>query len=265
MSIISIISNKVKNWIKLKLKNAATLVSLMVTSIWYMRKYRAFGKKIIRSTIYKQILFTGFDGLSVIAFVAYLLGAVVLIIGASVTQTVGAKEIYAILVKYVLLRELAPLFTAIILVARSGTAIATEIGNMKVNQEIDVLTSMGINVRHFIVGPRIIGFVISITALTIYFYFVGVFGGYLVINLFLGLDFHTYLELIFMQVNVFDIFVVGLKSVSFGLIISTVSCYNGFLVKRSSTEVPIYSTKGVVSSLNLIFLTYGYITALSYI
>jgi phospholipid/cholesterol/gamma-HCH transport system permease protein len=230
-----------------------------------MYKYRKKGTSIIKNTIYKQILFTGWDALKVIGFVAFLIGAVVFIIGSTISQTIGAKQIYGILAKYVLIRELAPLITAIILIARSGTAIATEIGNMKVNNEIDVLRSMGIDIRHYIIGPRIIGFIISILGLTCFFVFIGIAGGYIIPYFLEDLRLSTYINTIFSSVSLYDIGVLILKGIVFGLIIATISCYNGFLVQRSSTEVPIYSTRGVVSSLNLCFLTYAYLTALSYI
>jgi phospholipid/cholesterol/gamma-HCH transport system permease protein len=237
----------------------------MATSLWYLYKYRKYGKKIIRNTLYKQILFTGYDGLSVIGFIAFLIGAIVLVIGSGITQKVGVSGIYAALVRYVLLRELAPLLTAIILIARSGTAISTEIGNMKVNNEIDVLCSLGINIRHFIIGPRIVGFTISLLGLTYFFFFIGIAGGYIVTYLLIGLRFSSFINAIFTSVSVYDINVVAIKCLAMGLIISTISCYNGFLVKRSTTEVPIFSTRSVVISLKLCFLTYAYITALSYI
>jgi phospholipid/cholesterol/gamma-HCH transport system permease protein len=260
---------KTKDWLVSKIKprveNAIMIITIMVTSVFYLYKYRKYGKTIIKNTVYKQILFTGYDGLRVISFVAFLIGAVILIIGSGITQAVAATQIYPVLVKYVLVRELSALFTAIILIARSGTAIATEIGNMKINGEIDALTALGINIRHFIIAPRILGFVISIAGLTTYFCAVGILGGYLVALFQLNISFIKYLQLIFLEVSPYDIVVLGLKAISFGWIISTVSCYNGFLVRRSTTEVPIYSTKSVVTSLNLCFLTYAYLTALSYI
>lgn len=254
-----------KNYFKPKIENAVSIITFMLTSLWFLYKYRKHGKNLIKTTIYKQILFTGYDGLKVITFVAFLIGGVVLVIGAGITRAVGAGQIFAVLVKYVIVRELAGLFTAIILIARSGTAIATEIGNMKINDEVDALLTMGVNIRHFIVGPRIVGFLISILCLTTYFIFIAVIGGYLVAIFILDLSFFRYLELIFSGLRIYDLGVTGLKAIAFGLIISTLSCYNGFLVKRSITEVPIFSTKSVASSLNLCFLTYAYLTALSYI
>ncbi len=253
------------NWFAKKATNGISIITVMMTSLWHVYKYRRKGKEIIKNTIYKQILFTGWDGLRVIGFVAYLIGAVVFIIGTTISQTIGGQQIFGILAKYVLIRELAPLITAIILIARSGAAIATEIGNMKVNNEIDVLRSMGIDIRHYIIGPRIIGFIISILGLTFYFVFIAIAGGYIIPYLLEDIRIAAYIEAIFTNVSLYDIGVVVLKSVTFGLIIATISCYNGFLVGRSSTEVPIYSTKGVVSSLNLCFLSYAYLTALSYI
>ncbi len=252
-------------WFKRKINNGIDIITMMMTSLWYVYKYRKYGKKLISNSLYKQILFTGYDGLSVVGFIGFLIGAVVLIIGSGITQKVGASGIFAVLVRYVLLRELAPLFTAIILIARSGTAISTEIGNMKVNNEIDVLLSLGINIRHFIIGPRILGFVISMLGLTFFFVFIGIAGGYLVTYFVINLRLAAYIGAIFTEISVYDIGVVALKSISFGLIISTISCYNGLLVKRSSTEVPIFSTRSVVSSLKISFLTYAYITALSYL
>lgn len=253
------------NYLNEKIKNGAEIITVMITSLWYLYKYRKYGKKIIHNTIYKQILFTGFDGLSVIAFISFLIGGIVLVIGSGITQKVGVSGIYAVLVRYVLLRELAPLLTAIILIARSGTAISTEIGNMKINNEIDVLRSQGINIRHFIIAPRIVGFTISLIGLSYFFFFIGIAGGYIVTYFIIGLRFSSFINAIFTTITIYDINVVAIKCLAMGLIISTIACYNGLLVKRAITEVPIFSTRSVVISLKLCFLTYAYITALSYL
>jgi len=247
-----------------KIHNTAEIIALMVTSLWTLYSCRKKGKKLIINIIFKQILFTGYDGLKVISFVAFLIGATVLIIGSGITKAVGGGNIFAVLVKYVIVRELAALLTAIIIIARSGTAIATEIGNMEINGEINALKASGINVRHFIVAPRIIGFVISTICMTTIFCFIGVFGGYFVAYMQLNINFFDYFKTIFVEVKSIDIFILILKSTFFGAIISTVSCYNGFQVQRSPTEVPIFSTKGVVTSINAVFFTYVYLTALSY-
>ncbi len=222
------------------------------------------GRKLIRDIIKKQILFTGYDALSIISVIALSLGFVI-IIQTVTLMNFGVERMIGSILNAVILRELGPILTAIIIIGRSGTAIATEIGNMKVNHEIEALESMGIDTMRFVVFPRIVGGMISVTALTVYFSFVGIVGGFLVASFSLTIPFTKFFSIIFSTMEINDILIALIKSVVFGGIISTLSVYYGFKVNMSSTEVPQAVTKAVVSSLIFTFVFDGIVTAMFYL
>src|SRR6187549_401534 len=126
----------------------------------------------------RQIFFTGVEALPLVSIIAALLGATI-VIQAQLLGAVPGDVLGRMLVAIVL-REIAPLVTAIVVAGRSGTAIATELGNMKVNDEILGLSSMGIDPMRFIVMPRILACIVSVLVLTVYFGALAIASGYLV-------------------------------------------------------------------------------------
>ena len=127
-----------------------------------------------------QILFSGVEALSIVSLIALSIGAVIIVEGGSILPRFGQTSLlYSILI-VVITRELGPILTAFVIIARSGTAIATELGNMVVSHEIEAYISVGINPISYLVVPRILGVTISVMALTIYFNFFGLFGSFLV-------------------------------------------------------------------------------------
>ncbi len=223
------------------------------------------GRNLIKDIIKKQILFTGYDALPIISVIALSLGFIIIVQSVTQLMNFGAVTMIGSILNTVILRELGPILTAIIIIGRSGTAIATEIGNMKVNHEIDALESMGIDTMRFVIYPRIVGGMVSVTALTIYFSFVGLVGGFLVASFSLTIPFTRFFSIIFSTMEINDILIALIKSVVFGAIISTLSIYYGFKVNMSSTEVPQAVTKAVVSSLIFTFVFDGIVTAMFYL
>ncbi|MDH4129802.1 MAG: ABC transporter permease [Spirochaetota bacterium] len=208
--------------------------------------------------ILKQIYFTGVKALFVMSAVSLILGGIIIFVCAQLglSETVISNVLIATIIQYV-----GPLVTMMIIIGRSGTAIASEIGNMKVSNEIEALEMMGIDSLHFVAAPRIIGMTISILCLGVYFGLVGILGGALVIVNVLETfsadkfyqTFFNSIELSFIIENIFKIF-------GFGIIISSVGCYQGFKVKISSTEIPQTTTQSVGRSIILCFIYYAFIT-----
>jgi phospholipid/cholesterol/gamma-HCH transport system permease protein len=149
----------------------------------------------------------------------------------------------------VVLRELAPLITAIVVAGRSGTAIATELGNMKVSSEILALRSLGIDPPRFVVMPRLVATAVSVAVLMVYFaavVFLGTLGVGLVLSdgsseaLFNGIS---------AALTVYDLPLFLAKGVGLGIIVGWLSCHYGLEVRSSPTEVPQMASRGVVMSL----------------
>lgn len=251
-------------------KKLVTILEIIDLLIHSLEQFiiRPKERKVLRPIIYKQILFTGYDALRLIGIIALGMGGIVLFLTQSISKTIFFDQaLVGVLMSQVILRELAPLIVAIILVGRSGTAVATEIANMKVNNEIEALESLGIDPVHYLVAPRIIGMTFSLVFLTIYFFFIAMLGGYLFSTTFFSvrLPLDEYLKIVFDKMEVADIGFSLLKSLFFGLFISTIACYKGLKVPPSSNFVPVVATQTVVSGMTSVFFFYGYFTILYFL
>jgi phospholipid/cholesterol/gamma-HCH transport system permease protein len=149
----------------------------------------------------------------------------------------------------VVLRELAPLGTAIVVAGRSGTAIATELGNMKVSSEILALTSLGIDPPRFIVMPRLIATVVSVTALMVYFAAITLVGTAAVGVLLSDIGLGALQSGLAGALTPYDFVLFLVKGVGLGTIVGWLSCHYGLEVKSSPTEVPQMASRAVVMSL----------------
>jgi phospholipid/cholesterol/gamma-HCH transport system permease protein len=198
-----------------------------------------------------QILFTGVEAISIISLLALALGAIIIIQGYSSLSMLGqGKFTYTILI-LLITKELGPVLTAFIIIARSGTAIATEIGHMVVSHEIEAYMSVGINPVSYLVVPRFLGVSISLFLLTLYFNFFGLFASFLITQVFTPIPFLEYFQNLLSALTIEAILSSLVKSVVFGFIISIVSSYHGFKVNHATTEIPKVVINAVVHSLAL--------------
>lgn len=229
---------------------------------YFIKNISLLGRAPIRHVFYKQVYFTGIEALSKITAIGILIGIVI------ITQVINIAGANAVLIGKILIwtvvRELGPLLAAIIIIARSGTAISSELGSMKVNNEADSLRIMGIDPVDYLLIPRIAGITISVFILTFYFQITAVAGGLAFTSAFKGLPFLQHIKGIFSALGLFEVAVSLAKSLVFGLLISTVSCYQGFSVEASITEIPQAATRAVMQSLFLVFIFDGIITLISF-
>jgi phospholipid/cholesterol/gamma-HCH transport system permease protein len=214
-----------------------------------------YTKEVNFIVLLRQILFTGFEALRLIIFIGLVIGGTIIIQGMTLLDTFGQSDlVYSILI-IIITKELGPLLTAFIIISRSGTSISTELGNMVVNHEIEALTSIGIKPIRYLVIPRILGVVISLFCLNIYFNISGLIGGYLVSLAFHSIPITEFFSNLFNKLTIGDLMIGQLKSLVFGFIIGIIACYNGLKVKFATTEVPVRTINSVVSSLTWIFIT----------
>lgn len=217
----------------------------------------------VRSVLYKQMYFTGIEALNKVITIGVLIGIVII---TQVANIIGFNPILIgkILI-WTVIRELGPLFVAIIVIARSCTACASELGSMKVNREIDALNIMGIDIYAYLVMPRIIGISISVLILTFYFQISAIGGGLIISSIFTDILFYEQLKGIFSILSLFQIAISLFKSVIFGFLISTVSCFHGLMVQSSITEIPQRTTVAVMESLFAVLIFNVIITILSFL
>ena len=152
------------------------------------------GLRTIFSVVSAQVYFTGWQALPIISTLAVGAGAAMILQAGSQINLIGGVESIGTFMMVIVVRELGPLLTALIIVARSGTAVASEIGSMKVQKEVDALVSMGINPLSYIVFPRLMGGIISVICLAFYFNLIAVLGGYVSTIFFTRLIFITILD-----------------------------------------------------------------------
>jgi len=202
-------------------------------------------KSISIDVLMRQIMFTGLQALGLVSIIALMVGAVIIVEGHSLLGAVGQTEwIYKVLVS-ALVRDLGPFIVSFIIIARSGTAIATELGNMVVNHEYDALRVMGVSPISYLVAPRVMGVTLSLFLLIVYFIVIGFFGGFLVSNVFLSLPFVDFVDHIADELTVADLSSMLIKILLSGLFIGVISCYCGLSVQRKITDVPQKTIRAV--------------------
>jgi phospholipid/cholesterol/gamma-HCH transport system permease protein len=203
---------------------------------------------VVRRVLLNQIFYTGFQAVGLIGTIGVLLGATIVIQTKLMVPSADSGLIGKVMIA-VVLRELAPLITAIVVAGRSGTAIATELGNMKVSSEILALTSLGIDPARFIVMPRLIAAIVSVLLLMVYFAAVSLLGtagvGIALSNI--GLE--SLQGGLAAAVTPYDLALFIVKGVGLGTIVGWLSCHYGLEVKSSPTEVPQMASRAVVMSL----------------
>lgn len=198
-----------------------------------------------------QIYFTGVEALPILAVIALGLGAAVILQGMALFPQFGQGELtYRILI-LVITRELGPLLTALILAARSGSAITTELGNMVVDHEIEAYTAAGINPIFHLAVPRLIGVTVAMVFLNLYFNLFGLLVSCWIGSVMHGIPLGEYLGNLVMVLSVEDIVVSLVKSLFFGVILGTVATYFGFQVERAVTEVPQKTIRSLGASMTL--------------
>lgn len=203
----------------------------------------------ILSIIVSQIYFTGFQALPLITFIALAAGSIIVLQSTAQLSLLGSQEMMGNILVVTIVRELGPLLTALIVIARSGTAVATELGSMQVNKEIDALRTVSIEPLGYIVFPRIAGGIISLICLAFYFNCIALIGGFFVSNLVSNLSFAFYLEVLAQALEPNDFLLNVFRATFSGLIIFSIATYQGMKVFGAPHEVPMATTKAVVNSI----------------
>jgi len=201
-----------------------------------------------------NIRVAGFDALPIVGLLSFLLGIVVAYQGAGQLRQYGANIFVADLVGLSMLREFAPLITAIIIAGRSGSAYAAQIGTMAVTEEIDAMRTLGIAPLELLVLPKIIALLLVLPLLTVYADVLGVFGGMIMASAQLGVGFPEFLDRFVKAVSVTDYLIGVCKAPVFAGIIALVGCFQGFQTKGGADSVGRQTTRSVVQAIFLVIV-----------
>lgn len=211
------------------------------------------------SVYLRQVYFTGWEAFLIVLVTALIIGTVVITQIISIAGA-GSESLTGKVIVWIVVRELGPLLTAIIVIARSGTAISTELSQMKIGGEIDYLESLGIPAENYLIMPRILGVATAVLLLTVYFEIAALLGGFLVASLGWHVPWEQYAQGVFSVLTIFELAASLAKSALFGLFIAAVCCRQGLSVGRSVTQVPQAATRAVMQSLFLIFVIDGVVS-----
>lgn len=210
---------------------------------------------------WRPILFNirsaGFDALPIVGLLSFMLGVVVAYQGAAQLRQYGANIFVADLVGLSMLREFAPLVTAIIIAGRSGSAYAAQIGTMAVTEEIDAMRTIGIAPLEMLVLPKLIALVIVMPLLTVFADVLGVLGGMVMAQAQLGVTYVEFTDRFVKAVGITS-YAIGIgKAPVFAAIIVMIGCFQGFRTQGGADSVGRQTTRSVVQSIFLVILADG--------
>lgn len=224
-----------------------------------------FQKKVLRrESLFRQVVLMGVDSVPIICLVGASVGMVLALQAAYQLRQFGAVMYTGSLVSVSMARELGPLVAAIVIAGRVGARIAAELGTMKVQEEVDALTTMALNPIRFLVLPRCLALLLILPCLTIIADAIGMLGGFLIGTLSLGIDSYLYIEKNFDALVLKDIYTGLAKSAAFALLMGLVSSYQGLAVEGGAEGVGRATTQAVVISIVLIIVADCFFTALFY-
>jgi len=196
----------------------------------------------------------GVMSLPVVALTGLFIGMVLAVQSYAQFKAIGLETRLGSVINLSLVRELGPVLAATMLAGRVGSAMAAELGTMRVTEQIDALESMGANPLYYLVVPRFLGCLVLIPSLTVMADFMGVLGGYFYSHVLLGIDYHHYWTNSREYVDAFDFLLGIFKSLFFGAAIALVSCHHGFHCQPGAEGVGRAATNAFVHSFVLILI-----------
>lgn len=211
-----------------------------------------------------QAMAVGIEALPIISLISFFVGLILALQGAYELRRLGALQLVAGAVAISMSRELGPLMTAIVVIGRSGSAFAAEIGTMKVNEEIDALETMALEPVHFLVAPKFLAMILMMPCLTTWSDFMGVLGGSLFGVTNAGFTLGTYMSATLDNLHTRDIMTGLIKSVMFAVVITAVGCSEGFSTGLGSEQVGRSTTSAVVNSIFMVIMVDLVFTAIFY-
>jgi phospholipid/cholesterol/gamma-HCH transport system permease protein len=211
------------------------------------------GRWVMLRVLINQIRFTALQAIGLVTFLAAILAF--LVISQSIRQLgrFGAVDNLGTIMVVAVIRELGPLLTALIVVSRSGTAIAAEMATNRVMGEVTALEAMGIDPYIYLVLPRMLGAIVSVATLMVLFDAVALLSGYVAATT-NGMALSRYTAIVLKTLSAKDVWLTLAKGVFFGAAVALFCSYHGLAVKAGPTEIPQAVTRGVVATIVAIFI-----------
>lgn len=211
------------------------------------------GRLVTLRVLINQIRFTALQAVGLVTLLAALLSFLVIAQSTQQLGRFGALERVGTIMVVVVIRELGPLLTALIVVSRSGTAIAAELATNRVLGEVTALEAMGINPDIYLVLPRVLGCIVSVACLMILFDSVALVAGYIGAAT-TGMQLARYTQIVLAELAPKDVIITVAKGISFGAAVALFCSYHGLAVTKGPTEIPQAVTRGVIATVVAIFV-----------
>ncbi|MFH1664760.1 MAG: ABC transporter permease, partial [Candidatus Omnitrophota bacterium] len=202
--------------------------------------------------IFQQMVFAGVQSVVIVFFISFFTGIVIAMQSAYQLKELGAVIYVAPMVSISMARELGPVFTALVVAGRVGSAISAELGTMKVSEQIEALETLALDPVRFLVVPRFLALLVMLPCLTLMSDIMGIMGGLLVGVLNLHINFYRYMSFSFDLMTWKDVWTGLVKSLSFAVAISMVACHVGLETRGGAEGVGRSTTRSVVISFILI-------------
>lgn len=239
-----------------------SLTSLGARAAYYTLVAPFHGKPLRFQRAIAQAMETGVRALPILSLITFFIGLILALQAAYELRRFGAMSAVATAVAISMTRELGPLITAIVVIGRSGSAFAAELGTMKVSEEIDALETMAISPIRFLVAPKFLAMMVMLPCLTIWANAMGILGGSLFGVAQADFTFVRYIRASIDSLLLRDITTGLVKSVMFGITITAVGCLEGLSTGAGAEEVGRSTTRAVVMSIFLVVVVDLFFTAL---
>ncbi len=210
------------------------------TLVWMCRPPYRFGR------LLEAMEFIGVQSIFIVSLTGLFSGMVLALQTVASLRTFGAEGIVGQLVAQAMTREISPVFCALMVTARAGSSMAAEIGNMRVTEQIDAITTMGVSPVQYLVAPRLLAAVLMVPLLTVLYTLVGMGGAWFVAVQGLGVDPGSFISNIEQNVLPSDFRMGEIKAACFGFLIASIACQNGFLASGGARGVGLATTRAVV-------------------
>jgi phospholipid/cholesterol/gamma-HCH transport system permease protein len=230
---------------------------LLAESIYWLKAFFSKFREILR-----QMYVVGYQSLPVTLIVGVFVGFVLALQTGLSLKAFGMEHLVAQIAGLSMTREMGPLMTSIILAGRVGSAMAAEIGSMRVSEQIEALEVMSVSPVKYLVMPRIVALTIMCPILTVFANTIGIIGAAVVGNLQIGVPFHAFFKDAAENIEFKDIYSGLFKALIFGVVIATVSCSEGLRTKGGTVGVGESTRRAVVNALLLILIFNYFLTSI---
>ena len=235
--------------------------------VWFMLMevaYWTFRKPFKFNYLFEQMEFIGVKSLGIVIITGGFTGMVLALQTYYGFRRFGSEVLVGVTVALSMTRELGPVLTALMVTGRAGSAMAAELGSMRVTEQIDALTVMALSPVKYLVVPRVLASLFMVPILTVIADFVGIIGGYFVGVKLLGITEGIFINKMVKYIDLEDIYNGLVKAAVFGVVLSVISCYKGYYTKGGAEGVGKATTEAVVASSVTILISDYVLTSLMY-